>query len=76
MPNDIRPTAAASCLINAHETRPPVGSRVLVLTHGGHLTTTVWGSNALEQFDAWAPYPQIPADVKAIQEARYHGTKK
>lgn len=67
-----RPTLPTVELINAHETPPPNGARVLALNRGGVLVHAVWQSSSLQQFDAWAAYPKVPASVKAIQQARLY----
>jgi hypothetical protein len=76
MSEPTRPTAHRVELINAHEHPPRPGSRVLALQHGGVLVPTEVKSDFLLYFDAWAPYPKVPASVKKIQLARlgvWHG---
>ena len=66
-----RVTATESYLIDAHESPPRSGTSVLALTIGGKLCETVWKSDSLLYFDAWASFPKIPKSVRDRQMARY-----
>ena len=71
-----RPTVEKSEMVNAHVRQPSPGSRVWALNHGGSLVQEVWSSNSIKYFDAWAYYMKVPADVKAIQAARFKLTEE
>lgn len=58
-------TAPVVELIDVRDQMPPNGAKVLALGLGGVLAQTVWTRDAHEFFIAWAPYPKIPASVKA-----------
>lgn len=70
-----RPTARVVEWINARTNPPQPGSRVLALNHGGVLVPTEVSRDFLLYYDAWAAYPKVPADVKAIQLARFNTEK-
>ena len=57
-------------LIDTEDEMPPPGMRVLALQWGGSLVPAVWTSTSHTVFDAWMPYPKIPANTKAKQAAR------
>lgn len=64
-------TAAVVELKNVLDGEPDNGARVLALTRGGKLVEAVWRSNSRFEYDAFMPYPKIPAAVKAIQSERW-----
>jgi hypothetical protein len=64
-------TEQAATMRNAHTDPPPLGTKVNALNHGGVLVSTVWTKDSINNFDAWSPSPKIPAEVKAIQLARF-----
>jgi hypothetical protein len=57
-------------LIATTDAQPTPGMRVLALQHGGCLVATVWTTRSAAKFDAWSPYPKVPAKVKRIQQDR------
>lgn len=57
---------------NAHTNPPPLGATVMVLNRDGvQAARTQWGRDSVQYFDGWLPAPRVPADIKAIQLARY-----
>lgn len=71
MSDPLVPTRAVVYLINAHTEPPAYGAKVLALTCGGIITTTVWGKESILFFDAWCHCPTVPQDVKDIQARRF-----
>lgn len=71
MGDPLRPTAHSVSLTNAHTNPPNNGTEVWALTRGGKLCETRWTDESILYFDAYCGYPTIPADVKALQLARY-----
>lgn len=65
-----RPTMPVVSLINAHTNPPASGQRVLALQRGGVLVMAQWGRDSINYFDAWMHYPDVPDDVKLIQQER------
>jgi hypothetical protein len=58
--------------INAHTNPPDIGDKVRVLNQDGcDAGTTVWGRESIKYFDGWLPQARRPADIRAIQLARY-----
>lgn len=70
--NGQRVVNAEMAWINAHTSPPPLGTKVQVLNRDGvQAGSTVWTRSSIKQFDAWLPHAKIPADVRALQVARY-----
>jgi hypothetical protein len=76
MSDTLVPTREVVYLINAHNAPPPYGVKVIALTCGGIITTTVWGKDSIQFFDAWCYCPKVPQDVKDIQAGRFHHEEK
>jgi hypothetical protein len=58
--------------INAHTNPPPSGATVQVLNQDGiPAGKTTWNSDSIKYFDGWLPQARIPADIRAVQVARY-----
>jgi hypothetical protein len=49
-------------MIDVEKYQPLQGERVLALSPGGTLIPCDWDSDV--RFEAWCPYPRVPASVK------------
>lgn len=64
-------TAPEAYWIDAHESPPPIGSRVQCLTIGGVQVSAVWTSESIKYYDAWQRHIKMPESIKKRQLERY-----
>ena len=76
MSDPLRPTVERAEMFNAHTTPPISGTNVLALSRGGVICNVIWTSTSIDHFDAWQHFLKVPADVKAIQAARFKQQEK